>query len=90
MLRRFKRYIIYKFINYIPGTSKLAEMEAKRLTQYVCENYDECFQILILEEIKSSIIDYRSNQIKNKEIDIINAQDDLKYLKYNLGKLINK
>jgi len=53
MFKRFKRYIKYKFICYIPGTSKLAVMEAKRLSQHIFDNWDSHQQLIILGEIKN-------------------------------------
>lgn len=87
MLRRFKRYIAYKFIGYVPGTSKLATMEAKRLSKHIFENWDENSQLIILDDIKINLIEMRENQIKNKEIEIIQAQQSLKSLQYNFSKL---
>jgi len=86
MLRRFKRYITYKFIGYVPGTSKLATMEAKRLSKHIFENWDENSQLIILDDIKINLIEMRENQIKNKEIEIIQAQQSLKSLQYNFSK----
>lgn len=90
MLRRLKRYIIYKFVGYVPGTSKLAVMEAKRLADHIFEHWDENSQLIILEELKINMIEKRENQIKNEEIEIIQKQDNLKYLNANFNKLQTK
>ena len=87
MLRRFKRYITYKFIGYVPGTSKLATMEAKRLAKYIFDNYDEHQRLIILEEVKLEMIDMSENHIKNKEIELTEAEVNLRRLKANFGKL---
>lgn len=87
MTRRLKKYMIYLFVNYIPGTSKLATMEAKRLSQHVFDNWTEHQQLIILDEIKNNLIEMRENQIKNKEIQILQFETDLKYLKNNFNKL---
>lgn len=87
MFKRFKRYLTYIFVRYIPGTSKLAVMEAKRLSQHIFDNYDAHQRLIIIDEIKLNIIELSENEIKNKEIEIIESQGDLKYLKTNLDKL---
>jgi len=87
MIRRIKRYINYKFIGYVPGTSKLATMEAKRLSEHIFNNWDEQSQLIILDDIKINLIQMRENQIKDKELEIIEAQQSLKYLKNNFVKL---
>ena len=87
MMRRFKRYISYWFVRYIPGTSKLATMEAKRLAKFIFDNYDEHQQLIILEELKLELIDLSENQIKNKEIELLQAEVNLKRLKTNFDKL---
>lgn len=90
MLRRFKRYITYKFIGYVPGTSKLASMEAKRLSQYIFDNWDETSQITIMNDIKLHLIEMRENQIKNEDIKLLQIQDKLNYLNANIDKLKSK
>lgn len=87
MILRFKRYITYKFIGYVPGTSKLATMEAKRLAKYIFDNYDEHQRLIILEEVKLEVIDMSENHIKNEEIKLTEAEVNLRRLKANFGKL---
>lgn len=87
MIRRFKRYMTYIFISHIPGTSKLATMEAKRLAKYIFDNYDEHQRLIILEELKLEMIDMSENHIKNKEIELTEAEVNLRRLKTNFGKL---
>jgi len=45
-------------------------------------------QILIMNKIKENLIDYRNDQIKNKEILIIQEESDLRRLNQNLSKLV--
>jgi hypothetical protein len=87
MLRRIKRYIAYKFVGYVPGISKLASMEAKRLSKHIFDNWDEQSQLIILEDIKINLIEMREYQIKNKELEILKAQQSLNYLQNNFIKL---
>ena len=87
MIRRFKRYITYKFLSYVPGTSKLATMEAKRLAKHIFDNYDEHQRLIILEELKLEMIDMSENHIKNEEIKLTEAEVNLRRLKANFGKL---
>lgn len=90
MLRRLKRYITYKFIGYVPGTSKLATMEAKRLAKYIFDNYDDHQRLLILEELKLELIDLSENHIKDEEIRLTEIEINLRRLKANFGKLQSK
>lgn len=87
MIRRFKRYISYIFVRYIPGTSKLATMEAKRLAKFVFDNYDEHQRLILIEELKLELIDICENHIKNEEIKLTEAEVNLRRLKANFGKL---
>ena len=87
MIRRLKRYISYVFVRYVPGTSKLATMEAKRLAKFIFDNYDEHQRLIILEEVKLEMIDMCENHIKNKEIELTEAEVNLRRLKANFGKL---
>jgi len=90
MFNRLKKYILSKFIQYIPGTSKLAVMEAKRLSEYIFDNFTASQQLIILDELKINLITMREDEIKNKEIALIICEDDLKHLKSNLIKLNTK
>jgi hypothetical protein len=90
MKRRFKRYISYLIVRYVPGTSKLAAMEAKRLAEYIFDNYDCNKRLIILDEIKQELIDKSENHIKNKEIELFQAEINLKKLKNNFDKLLSK
>jgi len=87
MLRRFKRYIIYKFVGYVPGTSKLATMEAKRLAKHIFDNYDDHQRLIIVEELKLELIDLSENHIKDEEVKLTEAEVNLRRLKANFGKL---
>ena len=89
MFKRLQRYIRYKFVAYIPGTSKIVEMEAKRLSSYIFDNYNENEQLTMLELLKTQFIDYRETQIKNKELLLLQEEINLKNLKVNLDKLKN-
>lgn len=87
MIRRFKRYLTYKFISYIPGTSKLATMEAKRLARFIFDNYDDHQRLLVVEELKLELVDLSENHIKNEEIKLIGVETNLRRLKVNFSKL---
>ncbi len=89
-MKRLKNWINYLLVRFVPGTSKLATMEAKRLSKHIFDNYSEHQQLIILEELKINLIEMRENQIKNKELEIIKSNDELKFLQSNLGKLIVK
>lgn len=87
MILRFKKYVSYLLVRYIPGTSKLATMEAKRLAKHIFDNYDEHPRLIILEELKQELIDLSENHIKNEEIKLTEAEVNLRRLKANFGKL---
>ena len=70
-MKRVKKWINYLLVRFVPGTSKLAVMEAKRLSTHIFDNYSEHQQLIILDEIKINLIEMRENQIKNKELEII-------------------
>ncbi len=87
-MKRFKKYLKHLFIRYVPSSQLLVENEAQRLTKFITDNYNENEQILMIGKIKENLIEYRSNQIKNKEILIIQEESDLRRLNKNLDRLI--
>lgn len=87
MLRRFKKYVSYLLVRYIPGTSKLATMEAKRLAKFIFDNYDEHQRLIILEELKLELVDLSENHIKDEEVKLTEIEVNLRRLKANFGKL---
>lgn len=90
MKKRFKKWWVHLFIRYIPGTSKLASLEALRISSYITNNFDLSQQLIILEEIKDNMISYRNTEILFKLSDIERNQIELKDLKLNLSKLCAK
>jgi len=87
MIKRIKKWILFKLIKYIPSTSHLADIEAKRIINFIVENYNEHNQILLLEELRKNLIEYRKQQIEEKEILIDKEKKILSILKANLEKL---
>lgn len=87
MKKRIIKWIKYKFISYIPGTSKIASTEALRLSKYLTDNFDTSQQLIVLEELKKNIIAYRNAEIINKIEDIELCNRQLESLKVNLSKL---
>jgi len=87
MKKRLMKWLKYKFIKYIPGTSKLASMEALRLSKYIVNNFDLTQQLIILEEVKENIISHRNIEIIKKIEDIELCNKQLEDLKVNLSKL---
>lgn len=82
------RYLLYKFIKFIPGTSTIAALEAKRLSEYFTQNFDEHQQLVLLEEIKHNLIIHREKQIEDQKINIENQNKYLNRLETNHLKLI--
>ncbi len=87
-MKRIKRVLKYFLVRYVPSSQLLVENEAQRLTKFITDNYNENEQILMISKIKENLIEYRSNQIKNKEILIIQEESDLRRLNKNLDRLI--
>ena len=88
MKRRIKKLINYLLVRYVPSSNLLVSNESKRLTKFITDNYNEAEQIIIVEQMKTLLIDYRHNQIKNKELLIMREESELKYLNKNLQKLV--
>jgi hypothetical protein len=74
MKKRFKNWIKYLFIRYIPGTNQLAALEAKRLSDYIVDNYSESQQIIILDDMKANVIIRREQQIIDQK-ELINKEN---------------
>lgn len=89
MKRRLQKYIAYIFVSYVPGTSKLATMEAMRLSKYIFETYTGHQQLIILDEIKNNLKELHETQIRNEELKIFQSEIELKNLKSNFNKLNN-
>lgn len=87
MKKRILNWLYHKIHRYTPGTSKLADSEAKRYCQYITESYNEIEQLIILKNLKAHLEEYRENQIKNKELLIIQTEDSIKILNTNLEKI---
>jgi ribosomal protein L4 len=88
MKKRIKKWFKHWFIQYVPSSQLIVDNEAKRLTKFITDNYNENEQILIMNKIKENLIDYRNDQIKNKEILIIQEKSDLGRLNKNLERLV--
>jgi|688.fasta_scaffold145460_4 hypothetical protein len=88
MKKRIKKWFKHWLIRYVPSSQLIVDNESKRLTKFITDNYNEDEQILIKNKIEEYLIDYRHNQIKNKEILIIQEETDLRRLNKNLEKLV--
>lgn len=89
MKKRLLRFIKKLFVRYIPGTSKISSLEAKRIANYLCDNYDIHQQLIISEEIKQNLIVRREQEIENQKINIENQKKYLQRLENNLITLNN-
>jgi len=90
MRKRFKRFILYLFIQYIPGTNTLAKNEAKSLARYVFDNFSEQDRLIVLNEMRNHLVDLISTQIKEKEHQIQQQEIEIKLLTKTLNKLNQK
>lgn len=89
MKNRFIKWWFSLYWKYTKTTKKITELEAKRYCEYITDNYSEVEQSFILKELRSNLIEYRENQIKDKEILIIQSKDNIEVLSKNLEKLNN-
>ena len=89
MKERLKKFINYLIVKYVPCSDKIVEKEAYRLSKFISDNYNENEQIMILTQLKLNIIEHRENQIKNKNLLLLQEESNLKYLNQNLQTLIN-
>lgn len=88
MKRRLNNWFKFIFVKYVPGSQQIAALEANRLSKFIVENYDLNQQLIILDELKDNIIEFRKNQIIQQELKI---EEEIKFknqLKTNLDKLI--
>lgn len=90
MKRRLYRWMRSKMISYIPSTNKLYEVEAKRLAEFIIENYTEHQQWLVLDSLKENLVKYRESQIEDSITLIENTSKKIESLKHNLQKLTNE
>ena len=87
MKNRFKRYMLYLFIQYVPGANKIAKQEAKTLARYIFDNFSETDRVVILTEMKHHLIEFMSNQIQEKEIELRKQSEEIESLTKTLNKL---
>jgi hypothetical protein len=88
MKNRFIRWCLHFFWKYTASTRQVTDLEAKRYCNYLTDNYSELEQLFILKELHKALIDFRENQIKNTEIEVIQKIEKVIVLNKNLDKLI--
>jgi len=74
---------------YTASTKKVTDLESKRYCSYLTENYSEVEQLFILKQLHKDLIQYREDQIKNEELEILEKEEKVKILNINLYKLVN-
>jgi hypothetical protein len=67
---------------------KILDKEASRYFKYLKENYEESQQFLILKQLKQELLDFCEEEIKNKEIEIVENQEKIKILTSTIEKTI--
>lgn len=72
----------------MPGSSQIADLESKRLSSFITENYSIKEQMIILDEMKLNVIEHRKSEISNKEMEIEMNHIQLEKLKNNLQNLL--
>jgi len=88
MKRRLQRWFNYLTVRYVPGTQQIVNLESKRLSSFITDNYSAKQQMIILEEMKLNVIEYRKLQISNKEKEIELNHIELERLQNNLQDLL--
>lgn len=88
MKNRFIRWCLHFFWKYTASTKRITELEAKRYCNYLTENYSEVEQLFIIKELQKALVDFRENQIKNTEVEIIQKKEKVLLLNKNLDKLV--
>ena len=87
MKERIKKWWLHLFWKYTVTNKKIVELEALRYCNYVTDSYDENQQIFILKELHKELINHREEQIKNKEVLILQEKESITKLESNLEKL---
>ena len=90
MKKRAKSWFKHLFIKYIPSIQKIAQSEAKRLTEYVTENYSREDQKYLIDEMSKNLIDFRRQEIEYKILELEQNEAQLVELNKNLEKLLIK
>lgn len=88
MKKRLIRWFNYLTVRYVPGSQQIADLESKRLSSFITENYSIKEQMIILDEMKLNVIEHRKSEISNKEIEIEMNHIQLEKLKNNLQNLL--
>lgn len=90
MKKRVKSWLNHLIVKYIPSVQKIAQLEAKRLVDYITENYSREEQKYLIEEMSKNLIEFRKQEIQNKILELEKNKADLILLNENLEKLLIK
>jgi hypothetical protein len=89
MKRRFLHWFNRLFINYIPSSKQISDLEAKRLAKYIANNYTIAQQKSMLDDMKIELIEHRKIEIQNKRLEIQQNNIQLDRLQNNLVKMMS-
>ena len=87
MKKRFLNWLQHFVWKYTEPTAKIADLEAKRYCDYITSHYTELEQIMILKNLGKELVSHREEQIKNKEVLILQEKENITKLESNLEKL---
>jgi len=90
MKKKVKSWLNYLLTRYIPSIKQITQLEAKRLTVYITENYSIDSQNYLIDEIYKNLIEFRKQEIENKTIELRKNETELVLLNKNLEKLLIK
>lgn len=87
---RIKSWIKHLTVRYIPSIQEIAQLEAKRLVNYITENYNRKDQKYLIDEMSKNLIEFRKQEIEDKIIELEKNEAELVSLNENLEELLIK
>jgi len=90
MKKRIKSWFNYLTVRYIPSIQQIAQLEAKRLVDYITENYSRSEQKYLMDEMSKNLIEFRKQEIEDKIVELEKNEAELVSLNKNLEELLIK
>lgn len=84
---RLSRWLLRFYWNFTSSVKKNVELEVKRYSDYLNENYIPSEQLRIYKQLQARLIVLHEEKIKERIIENIQGQEEQKYLEDNLKKL---
>lgn len=87
MKKRFSRWILYLWCRYIPSTRKVVHLEARRLSEFIAENYDFNQYTELLDHIRQNLLEHTKNEQIKRLDNISKNQDEMKIIANAMNNL---